>query len=59
VIFCLKPVNNLSVKLTAFGSYPQTAQYFTSMFILVLTSGKTPAPRGQRNCTRGKGTRPG
>src|SRR5579883_517649 len=37
VIFCLKLVRSLAVRLTAFGSYPQTEQYFSSMFMEIPT----------------------
>ncbi len=36
--FCFKLLNSAAVKLTAFGSYPQTEQYFNSMFTVCLAS---------------------
>jgi hypothetical protein len=48
LIFVLNLFKSLSVKLTAFGSYPQAAQYFNSMFIDHLRRANT----GQWNCKR-------
>ena len=51
MILVLKPVRSLSVKLTAFGSYPQAEQYFNSIFIAVLRV-VAPVPSGHWNCKR-------